>query len=302
MTMDRRKLDHLRRLLVEPGPHLDDESLAAIATAEAAGEDVAARFAAELAHVESCVACADSYAALVELMQAAIADMAEVATAPTPEEAFIASLSAAAGPAVPRPYVAGLVASLPLLLVEPPADAAAAEQAVAHILSQADSPANATIVAALARAMRATWPALVGYLRRQVDAVWGEAVTVVRSAAGPWHALELRLKPAEQPLLGVKEPGPEWSLFSQRVGEPLSLRIDAQATRSGPLACRLSVRADRPGLANPAGRRVELLWPGHQSQALTDETGIATFDAVPIAALPQATIRIADRPEGYSTG
>ncbi|MEM7117611.1 MAG: hypothetical protein AAF614_34585 [Chloroflexota bacterium] len=76
-------LDQLRQALSEPlGPHLDDEVLAEMATAEAAGEDIEVLFAQELIHLEQCVQCAEAYAELVELMETAVSAMALPAVVP----------------------------------------------------------------------------------------------------------------------------------------------------------------------------------------------------------------------------
>ena len=78
--MSKLGLTALYQALVEPiGPHLDDETVAEIASAEAAGENVDQMYAIQLQHIESCVKCAEAYASLVEGMLAATTDMAETA-------------------------------------------------------------------------------------------------------------------------------------------------------------------------------------------------------------------------------
>ncbi len=72
--------------------HLDSEVLAEIASAEVAGEEVDQRYFTQLQHIEACVACAQAYADLVELMLAATADMAESAEAAKSTTGLVPSL------------------------------------------------------------------------------------------------------------------------------------------------------------------------------------------------------------------
>jgi len=59
-------------LTQEPGPHLADEVLAKLVTAETAGEDIDSLYPAEIRHIETCVECAESYSELIEMMLEAI--------------------------------------------------------------------------------------------------------------------------------------------------------------------------------------------------------------------------------------
>lgn len=87
--MSKRGLSALYQALTEPiGPHLDDETLAEIASAEAAGKNIDRMYDAQLVHIEACVKCAEAYASLVEMMFAATADMAQAANALAPIESY----------------------------------------------------------------------------------------------------------------------------------------------------------------------------------------------------------------------
>ena len=93
------------------------------------------------------------------------------------------------------------------------------------------------------------------------------------------------------PTLGGREAGREWQLLSQRVGQPVPVNITAWAERISPLACKICVRIDRPGLPDAAGRAVQLHYAGQARSAHTDSAGIAHFEPVPIAAVPEVEIR-----------
>jgi hypothetical protein len=87
--MDERGLDALRRALTAPlGAHVDDETMALLVTAEAAGEDIEETYAAPLAHIERCATCAESYLELAQMMLEAVAEMDAAADAVSPEEVY----------------------------------------------------------------------------------------------------------------------------------------------------------------------------------------------------------------------
>ena len=92
--MNRAGLRALRQTLrTQTSTHLDDETLAILATAEIGGEAIELIFAGELAHLETCVTCAESYDNLMLLMQEAIGEMTAAANLITPTQVFAALLA-----------------------------------------------------------------------------------------------------------------------------------------------------------------------------------------------------------------
>lgn len=89
--MSKRGLAALHQALSEPaGPHLDDETLARIADAEMAGEDVAALFKSQITHMELCEECAAAYSELVVMLQSTVEEMGQIAEALSiPEPPFL---------------------------------------------------------------------------------------------------------------------------------------------------------------------------------------------------------------------
>ncbi len=279
-------LDELRRALKEPtGPHLDDERLAEIVTAEAAAEDVAALYVAEMAHLARCPNCAAEYGELMSLSLTAVADMAAAAQSITPQEAFIALLQQE----LDEPLAAGIhesAAAFPLLFARPPATP---EEFDASLANTALSPKNQAIVAAARRNL----PALAAYLMGAAAAIWGQALAVQTAVSEQGHQLQLQPAPVSAvPVLSSSERGKEWPLLSRRVGYPVSWHVAARARRQSATACTLTVQADRPGLADAGGRLITITYGERMVTAVTDANGAATFVNVPIAALPTLLLTI----------
>ena len=220
--MSKHGLTTLYQALTEPlGPHLDDETLAEIASAEAAGENVDRMYADQLHHIESCVICAEAYASLAEGMLAATADMAEAANALTPFDAYGVQLAQFA------------------------------------------------------------------------NSIWGRAVEITSTVTGVWRSLQLGLRPlAIVPSLGSEQIGADWLLLSQQFGQPLPLTIEVRAQRLTESTCRISVRVDRLGLIEVAGRAVQIAFDDQEQAAATDELGVAVFEAIPITAVSHLTILV----------
>ena len=220
--MSKLGLTALYQALVEPiGPHLDDETVAEIASAEAAGENVDQMYAIQLQHIESCVKCAEAYASLVVGMLAATTDMAETA----------------------------------------------------NVL-----------------ASRETYGAHLGEFARSI---WGRVIEITSTVTGGWRSLRLSLAPlTDVPTLGNEPIGADWVLLSQQFGQPLPLMIEVRAQRLTESTCRLSVRVDRLGLVEVAGRAVQIAFDDQEQRAATDDRGVAVFGAIPITAVSQLMIRV----------
>lgn len=295
--MNLKSLHNLRRALErEPRRHLSDDLLAEMTSAELAGEDLAQAYPLETAHLESCLPCAEAYAELMEMALAAFDEMAAAAANVPPLEAYAALLQAALPPqaraSADLPEAARrLAGGLPTLFTQPPA---APEDIRPETIAAAAPTLSSDLLHAFTHAIRQNLAALSLYLRGAAGSAWGRAVQAASGTAGGWGTL--RLQPAPllvQPILGEAESTEdEWELASVRVGQPIPINVTLRAERLAPLACRVVVRADRPGLATPTGRAVELHFAGATLTAHTDAGGVARFEPVPIPALPHLEIRL----------
>jgi hypothetical protein len=293
-------LEALRRGLEGPGDdHLDDETVAALATAEAAGEPLEDTFGPQLAHLEQCVECAETYADLMEFTLAALAEMDARAEALSPAEVFADLLARELATAgiigdIPLPDVAEALARQ--LAHRPRTAADVTPEMVARALESAAGHAPNAAADSLTAAVRARLPALGLFLSGAAAGAWGRILQVRQKMAGEWPAFSLTPEPrAAVPLLSGESSGDRWPLFSRRVETPLPLTVEAWAERQSALACRIVIRIDRPGLAEAGDRPVQLHYPGATRTALTDAAGVARFDDVPIAAIPHLEIRFAPR-------
>jgi hypothetical protein len=297
------RLNDLRQALVELGSHLDSASLAEMATAEAAGEDVQQLYPVPLQHVEHCQECAEAYYELAEMMLMAVAAMSLTATAVSPAAVYESILlRELAGQKLPWPslpqLVRRLVATLPQIVDKAPEMTAVTPELILSALkNEAIAGESVTpLVTALVQAVRRHLTAFTLFLNTMAETTWGHAVRVAIEAYDDRHALQLMPAPAARaPLLSSRQTGPEWRLLNQTIATPLPLQVEVQAARLSPLACTLSVRVDRPGLMLVEGRDIEISYQDRLLRQQTDKNGIALFSPVPIAALPHLTLSIRNR-------
>ncbi|MCL4266944.1 MAG: hypothetical protein KJ069_27440 [Anaerolineae bacterium] len=283
-------LDDLRRILTEPaGPHLDDEKLAEMVTAELSGEDVDVLYTPETAHLGRCPDCAAAYEELASLSFTAVAGMAAAAYAMTPQQAFMTLLQPEL--AEPAANLSQVIAALPLLFAEPPTTPEEFEAVLAHTTwAQSVPDVATTVLRHLA--------ALTAYLTSTAAAVWGRAVDVQTAVLPQGHQLQLQPAPGTAvPVLSSAETGDEWHLLSRSVGHPVAWHVSMRAARRSATGCALMVHVDRPGLADADGRQVTIAYGGREETAVTDANGTATFPLVPIAALPTLQVTIDTLPE-----
>lgn len=267
-----------------PTPHLNDERMAEIATAEAAGEDIAQGYPAEVAHLESCVACSEMYGALLEMLDGAVADMG---FAVWQSAASFSDLLLAQLPAQPEwaAVVERVVEQLPIYFGDVPAGIA--PETLAPLVPQ---PSQAII---LAQTLNHNLAALANHLSGRAIAVWQGVWKVKTELSGRWSTIHLQLtSPPAIATLNAGQTGNKKRLFSQRVGYPIPFTINGQVEKISPFACQLQVRIDRPGIEELSGRSVEIRYGQAQHQNLTDLTGTAHFGPIPIAALPYLVVRI----------
>jgi len=300
----------LRRALEEPaGSHLDDETLAALATAEAAGDEVEALYPGEVAHVEACVRCAEAYGELVELMVEAVDAMAVAAQKASPREVYAAllarRLATSEGPQAAEDVegvAQRVAAALPVLFTEVPAapeevtPALVAAALEAGFVDQgADQAKEEDVAAALAEqvteAVREQVAALALYLQGAAEAAWKRA-PAVRTVIGD-RSQEAIVQRGPAPAI-LREPPAEYGAegAARRAEEgggrlPVTLR----AVRLSTLACRLEVQVEAVEGA-VAGVAVRVQLPGREEVAMTDGRGLATFFPVPIAALPHLVVSV----------
>jgi hypothetical protein len=271
--MSKHKITALRQALSgPPGPHLDQQRLAELATAEVAGQLVEQRYQAALAHLEHCLTCAEAYSELVTLALTATEQMASAAAAVPPEAVYAAYLQQAASDAPPQ-VIASLVAQLPLRFTAAPTSSAGVSQEWVQAAVPQPTWANR-----LLQAIGHDLPALRLYLEQAAAAAWQQAADLRLDVNGRLLPLHL----VSSPLL--REERVTW----YTAGESIQVEV----ARLSPLACRLTVRL-RPAAAAPlAGRSVTIRTPQESQTAETDGQGVAHFEPVAIAALPQLTIRI----------
>jgi hypothetical protein len=275
--MSKQKITALRQALNSPpGPHLDQQRLAELATAEAAGEPIENLYPAALAHLEHCLTCAEAYSELVTLALTAAENMASAAAAVSPEAVYTALLQQAA-PTVPSLLIESLVVQLPLRITTAPTSATQITPEWVQPAAHQPSP-RSPWTDRLLPAIRQNLPALRLYLEQAAAATWQQAADLRLDVNGRLLPLHL----VSSPLL--REERVTW----YTAGESIQVEV----ARLSPLACRLTVRL-RPAAAAPlAGRSVTIRTPQESQTAETDGQGVAHFEPVAIAALPQLTIRI----------
>ncbi len=296
--MSTRKQDHplqaLHHALTTFAPqHLDDAQLAELATTEATGENLETRYPEETAHLETCAACATSYAELLELTLTAFEGMAALPAPVSPREGYTAhllqKLRTRFGNVTEWSDLAQTLAdALPRHFPYTPTEADFTERFLGQLPTHPALP-----LAHLSALLRDDLRALTLYLHGLAETLWGTPTRLATENLKSWVKLQLTLTPQPVvPILGeTKITSSDWTLIKTRAGQPLPLNVTLHAQRLSPLACRVEVSLDRPGLTNPSGRGVELRYSAQTLTAQTDPDGRVRFEPIPIAALPDLEIR-----------
>lgn len=288
--MTKRNVAALRRALAgPPGSHLNAERLAELAAAEAAGEPVEQFYPATLAHLEHCLDCATAYSQLVSLSTAATQEMAAAADAVSPQAIYTAVLKLTALaqvgqnlPAELETAIERLVALLPTYYTATPQPEPAAEvntaplQAAIQQIIPTDSPLSARLVALV----RQNIPALAAYLEQAAAEVWQQVENLQLTIAGRPQGFRL-ITPPTLPALRERT-------IPYHASEP---PIEVDVSRLSPLACRLTVQVG-PGIKGASSWTVVVDYTNDHLTAVTDQTGIAYFEPIPIAALSSLNIHI----------
>jgi hypothetical protein len=271
-------LNELRIALTTPvGAHLDDETLAEIAAAESAGEDVDALYPEDMAHLSQCPDCVSTYSELASLWQTAVTDMSATAQSLTPQQVFLALLQKDSDVSVNTDALEA--AAFPLLFPQAPDTQAAFDAA----LENATIPAQSEGVV---QATRRNLAALAAFLSGAAAVVWGQSLEVKTAVSA--HGYRLQFEPAPPiaiPVLSSGEAGTEWHLLARRIGQPV-WHLSVRARRETATTCTLLVQADRPGLIDAAGRLITIEYGKKATTAMTNDNGEATFPHIPIFALP----------------
>lgn len=276
-----------------PVIHIGEEKLLEMASAESAGEDIALRYAEETQHMEYCLQCASAYSEVMELLLDMESVMASAAEAVAPADVFQALLGVPLADLADTAFVEAFVAQLPLAFAEFPAGITPDQiQQIANQTNHADQ-LTPNHIDTLTQTLQQNLTALHLYLQGQANKVWQQGVKYTTEVVGQWGRITLApVPPKAVATLSGQEIGDHRLLFSRTRDRLLRLNIDADITRQSELACKLEVRADRPGLRKVAGREIVVTYNNQPHTATTNENGIAAFDAVPIAALPHLQVDI----------
>lgn len=285
----------MRRALTAPlGAHVDDETMALLVTAEAAGEDIEVTYATPLAHIERCAACAESYLELAQLMLAAVAEMDAAADAVSPEEVYASLLAQelereGLETSQARQLAEATARALPLSLTAAPAPEDVDQRLMQAVLdTAADTRRSLT---GLARAVQRTASSLDLYLKNLADAIWKRQVVTKKEIGEGWNRLQMTLARAGDATI-IREKGPQWMLFREQVDEPSPLTVEARAERVSAISCRLVLQIRPSEQPSAAGRKVRLRSGSKIWEAVADREGTARFEPLPIAALPSLLIEV----------
>lgn len=289
----------LHTALTQPlGPHLSDETLAEVATAEAAGENMERMFAEQLRHIEHCVLCAEAYSHLMEMSLAVFQNMTEAAEVVDPLAVYADLLfnrvKHRVGDLLGLRVLAGSVAaSLPALFTAVPASPQEEHASAIHSLvtRKASGSESAQAAPHLVQSIHELWSALSIALEGRAHSMWGRLVKTRSGLTAGWNTLQLSLLPAQVAQLGGEETGDRWFLVDERLGDPIPVRFSMQADRLSPLACRISIHIHRPGLRRLAGRPVQLLFAGTTLEGQIDARGQVQFEPVPVGAISDLEVR-----------
>jgi len=300
--MSDRGLSALYKALTSPlGDHLDDEVFAELANAEVTGEDIEARYPSQVKHIESCVQCAQAYSELVELMLLAVDGMDAAASAVQPVETYAALILRDLEKLIPQfpklaEFVRSLTSKLPTLFINLPSSQTDIDfdRLTTLVIETDPSISDATsLTTAIVQGIQQNLGALSIYLERVANSLWGRSIRVKQQITDDWQNLFLSLGPQyRQAILGELDVVEgEWPLMQLQSGHGLPFQVSAWAERISPVACKIYVQIDRPGLVDAAGRIIELSYDGQTLSSQSDESGTAVLEPVPIAAIPQAIVR-----------
>lgn len=292
---DANPLASLRRILTaKDAPPIDDTLLAEIASAEAAGEDVEALYALELQQIEASLPLAEAYAELVAMMETAVSQMAAAAAAVSPQDVYVHLLQrqlAAQMDAgiILEPHLRALAAELAQNMTGLPHTAVDIPEPLLHA---AAGQLPAALRPPLIAVIRENVATLALYLRGHAAALWMRAFTVTPDQKQGAPFLQFGLAPASVPVMSGAETGQRRVLFNQRVGRPLAQNVTVEVEQTSALACTLRVQRVRPGLMDAANQVVQVTYGAVLQTAVTDATGAAHINDIPISALPTLAITL----------
>lgn len=299
MTMRDHRLAALYQALKQPtGPHLDDETLAVIVDAELAGERVDLLYTKEIEHVEICEQCALAYSDLLMLMGEVMGDMALAADAVSPLEAYTAFLQLEIQKGVgelPRmpELAAHLAAALARQLKVKPIEELPLAL-LGGVIREWPSTVQLTadIVKAIAAIINRNTAALSVFLTGQAAMVWSKAFLVRAERVDNKCRLTLDGMAGQ-----IREPQAAYEAGNDRLLTRLAipnspLQLEARLSRQTPLTCRLMIQLQRAKGTELAGYKIHIGYDGMEESAETDTTGIAYFNDIPIAALPELKITV----------
>ncbi len=283
----------LDKFLQEPSEkHLDDAMLAQLADIEMMGEDIDERFPEAVAHLESCVQCADAYAELMVLLEVGDAAIPVMAPHQSPltlyTDVILRELRHQGA------FTVELIesAARTLALVITDMKAIEREDSISDALKQLQN-VSSELTTQMAAVINQHKGLLKLFLQDEARWRWGKNFDVKTAVSNLGHRLQFQPAPQLKPTLSGSQVGDVWDISNRRVGRPLPLTVVIKAEKTSDLACTLHVRIDRPGLIQADGRQVILQFGTITHTMQTDPNGTALFTEIPIAALPAFTIDFA---------
>lgn len=299
MTRRNRGLAALYKALEKPaGPHLDDETLAAIVDAELAGEKVGQLYPGEIGHIESCEHCASTYSDLLLMMQEVVGDMALAAEAISPIEAYTAFLQREiqkkTGELALLPeLVAYLAAALARKLKRKP-DKKLPPVLLINLIQEwpASVKLTADMVKTIAAVISQNTAALSIFLTGQAAVIWRTAFSAAAELIENKYCLKFDPLPTQ-----LGEPKATYEAGTDRLLARLAwpeppLQVEARLSRQTALTCRLTIQLQGAKGTALGGHRIYILYYQVEESAETDADGAAYFNDIPIAALPELKITV----------
>jgi hypothetical protein len=229
-----------------------------------------------------------------------MAEMAKAAAVVDPQEVYTSLLAGQVDPSTaPTENLFGLLQNitdiLPALFSRLPASLEELDETVVATAVKTTPGLSSELATKIIQAIGRNLSALTAYLLGAANTAWGRNLDIQTTVSERGHTLHLRPGPTiAVPILGSQETGEKWSLLERPVGYPLPLHVSVRAERLTELACRLVVQVDRPGLQRAEGRTVQIRYGSQAETAMTDENGRATFAPIPVGALLELDILIAD--------
>jgi hypothetical protein len=230
-----------------------------------------------------------------------VGGMAATASAVQPVETYTAFLlqdMEAQIPSFPKSaeFVHSLASKLPTLFVKLPTSQADIDfDRLTTLVTETDPSIcdTTSLTTAITQSIQRNLSALSIYLEGVANSLWGRSIRVRQQIADDWQNLFLSLGPQyrEATLGGFDVVDSEWPLMQLHSGHGLPLQVSAWAERISPIACKVYIQIDRPGLVDVAGRIIEISYNEQTLSSQSDESGTAVFEPVPIAAVPQVIVR-----------